>query len=251
MGRISGKAVLVTGGAMGMGKSHAELLAREGGHVFVADHDVLAGEAVVARIIAAGGKAEFIAHDVTSESDWNNAIEMVRQKAGRLDVLVNNAGILILKPLHETSPEEFDRTFNVNVKGVYLGIRSAVPLMKESGNASIINISSIYGIIGAPMAGAYISSKGAVRLMTKSCAVDLAAFGIRVNSIHPGVIDTPMTNGLLYTDEATRQAVLGPTLLKRPSRPEEVSNAVLFLASDESSFVHGAEMVVDGGYTAN
>ena len=251
MGRISGKVVLVTGGAMGMGKSHAERLAREGGHVFVTDRDVLAGKAVVARIIAAGGKADYIAHDVTSESDWNNAIETVRQKAGRLDVLVNNAGILILKPLHETSPEEFDRTFNVNVKGVYLGIRSAVPLMKESGNASIINISSIYGIIGAPMAGAYISSKGAVRLMTKSCAVDLAAFGIRVNSIHPGVIDTPMTKDLLYAGEATRQAVLGPTLLKRPSRPEEVSNAVLFLASDESSFVHGAEMVVDGGYTAN
>lgn len=142
-------------------------------------------------------------------------------------------------------------TFNVNVKGVYLGIRAAVPLLKDSGKASIINISSIYGIVGAASAGAYIGSKGAVRMLTKSCAVDLADSGIRVNSIHPGVIDTPMTKGLLYTDEATRQAVLGPTLLKRPSRPEEVSNAVLFLASDESSFVHGAEIVVDGGYTAN
>lgn len=251
MGRVSGKVALVTGGAMGMGKSHSELLAREGAHVFVTDRDVAAGEAVVKGIVAAGGKADFIKHDVTSESEWNNAIATVRQKAGRLDVLVNNAGILILKPLHETPPEDFDMTFNVNVKGVYLGIRAAVPLMKGSGKASIVNISSIYGIIGAPMAGAYISSKGAVRLMTKSCAVDLAEFGIRVNSIHPGVIDTPMTKGLLHTDEATRQAVLGPTLLKRPSRPEEVSNAVLFLASDESSFVHGAEMVVDGGYTAN
>lgn len=251
MGRVSGKVALVTGAAMGMGKTHSELLAREGAQVFVTDRDVAAGEAVAKGIVAAGGKAEFIKHDVTSESDWNNVVATVRKKAGRLDILVNNAGILILKPLHETAPEEFDMTFNVNVKGVYLGIRAAVPLMKESGKASIINISSIYGIIGAPMAGAYISSKGAVRLMTKSCAVDLADFGIRVNSIHPGVIDTPMTKDLLHTDPAIRAAVLGPTLLKRPCRPEEVSNAVLFLASDESSFVHGAELVVDGGYTAN
>jgi cyclopentanol dehydrogenase len=234
-----------------MGKSHCELPAREGAHVFVTDRDVVAGEAVVKGIAATGGKADFIKHDVTSEADWDNAIATVRQKTGRLDVLVNNAGILILKPLHETPPEEFDLTYNVNVKGVYLGIRSAVPLMKAWGGASIINISSIYGIVGAASAGAYIASKGAVRMLTKSCAVDLADFGIRVNSIHPGVIDTPMTKGLLYTDEATRAAVLGPTLLKRPSRPEEVSNAVLFLASDESSFVHGAEIVVDGGYTAN
>jgi cyclopentanol dehydrogenase len=236
---------------MGMGKTHSELLAREGAHVFVTDRDVAAGEAVAKGIVAAGGKADFIKHDVASEDDWNNAIATVRQKAGRLDILVNNAGILILMPLHDTSPVEFDQTMNVNVRGVYLGIRAAVPLMKESGKASIVNISSIYGIAGAPMAGAYITSKGAVRLMTKSCAVDLADTGIRVNSIHPGVIDTPMTKDLLHADPATRQAILGPTLLKRPCRPEEVSNAVLFLASDEASFVHGAELVVDGGYTAN
>lgn len=236
---------------MGMGKSHSELLAREGAHVFVTDRDVAAGEAVAKGIVAAGGKADFIQQDVVSEADWSRVIDTVRAKAGRLDILVNNAGILILKPLHETSPEEFDRTMNINVKGVYLGIRAAVPLMKESGKASIINISSIYGIVGAAMAGAYITSKGAVRLMTKSCAVDLADFGIRVNSVHPGVIDTPMTKDLLHADPATRQAILGATLLKRPSQPVEVSNAVLFLASDESSFVHGAEIVVDGGYTAN
>ncbi|MGF3021889.1 glucose 1-dehydrogenase [Methylobacterium aquaticum] len=251
MGRVSGKVALVTGAAMGMGKSHSELLAREGAHVFVCDLDVAKGEEVAKGIVAAGGKADFIKLDVTSEADWNGAIARVRDRAGKLDILVNNAGTLILKPLHATTNEEFDRTFNVNVRGVFLGIRAAVPLLKEGGKSSIINISSIYGIMGAPMAGAYIASKGAVRLMTKSCAVDLADAGIRVNSVHPGVIDTPMTKDLLYTDEATRQAVLGPTLLKRPSRPEEVSNAVLFLASDESSYVHGAEIVVDGGYTAN
>lgn len=251
MGRVSGKVALVTGGAMGMGKAHCETLAREGAHVFVTDRDTDAGESVVKCITEAGGKAEFIQHDVTLEEDWKNVISTVQSSAGRLDVLVNNAGILILKPLHETSPDEFDMTFNVNVRGVYLGIRAAVPLMKETEKASIINISSIYGIVGAASAGAYIGSKGAVRMLSKSCAVDLAESGIRVNSIHPGVIDTPMTKDLLHADEETRQAILGATLLKRPSKPEEVSNAVLFLASDESSFVHGAEIVVDGGYTAN
>ncbi|MDV4146774.1 MULTISPECIES: SDR family NAD(P)-dependent oxidoreductase [Shimia] len=251
MGRISGKIALVTGGAMGMGKAHSELLAREGAQVFVTDRDAEAGETVVKNIVASGGQAEFIQHDVTQEAEWAKVISAVQSKTGRLDILVNNAGILILKPLHETTPEEFDMTFDVNVRGVYLGIRAAVPLMKKSGNASIINISSIYGIVGAASAGAYIGSKGAVRLLTKSCAVDLADSGIRVNSIHPGVIDTPMTKDLLHSDEATREAILGATLLKRPSKPEEVSNAVLFLASDDSSFVHGAEIVVDGGYTAN
>jgi cyclopentanol dehydrogenase len=251
MDRVSGKVAIVTGGAMGMGKAHSEILAAEGATVFVTDIDETVGNAAVEGIRAAGGKAKFIKHDAASEADWNAVVATVKKEAGRLDILVNNAGILILKPLHETSPEEFDQTMNVNVRGVYLGIRAAVPLMKESGKASIVNISSIYGIAGAPMAGAYITSKGAVRLMTKSCAVDLADTGIRVNSIHPGVIDTPMTKDLLHADPATRQAILGPTLLKRPCRPEEVSNAVLFLASDEASFVHGAELVVDGGYTAN
>jgi len=147
VGRVSGKVALVTGAAMGMGKSHSELLAREGAHVFVTDRDVAAGEAVAKGIVAAGGKADFIKHDVASEADWANAIATVRAKAGRLDILVNNAGVLILKPLHETTPEEFDLTMNVNVKGVYLGIRAAVPLMKEADKASIVNISSIYGIV--------------------------------------------------------------------------------------------------------
>ena len=149
MGRVSGKVALVTGGAMGMGKAHCETLAREGAHVFVTDRDTEAGESVVKGIIGAGGKAEFIQHDVTLEEDWKNVISTVQSSAGRLDVLVNNAGILILKPLHETSPDEFDMTINVNVRGVYLGIRAAVPLMKETEKASIINISSIYGIVGA------------------------------------------------------------------------------------------------------
>jgi len=251
MGRVEGKVALVTGGAMGMGRTHSELLAAEGAQVFVCDIDEDMGNEVVSAITARGGKAGFIRLDVTSEAEWSAAVEAVRGQAGRLDVLVNNAGILVLKPLHETSTEEWDRVFAVNVRGVFFGIRACVPLMKETGGGSIINISSIYGLVGAAGAGAYIASKGAVRLMTKSCAVDLADAGIRVNSVHPGVIDTPMTKDLLHADEATRKAILGPTLLGRPSRPEEVSQAVLFLASDESSFMHGSEVVVDGGYTAN
>ncbi len=250
MGRVQGKVALITGGAMGMGKSHSEVLAKEGAHVFVTDRDVAAGEAVVKGIVASGGKADFIQHDVTSESDWNSVVAGITKKAGHLDILVNNAGILILKPAHETTNEEWDAVFNVNVRGVWLGVRTCVPLMKGR-NASIINVSSIYGIVGAPMAGAYIASKGAVRLLTKSCATDLIQFGIRVNSVHPGVIDTPMTKDLLHGDPEIRKAIMGATLFDRPCQPIEVSKAVLFLASDEASFVHGAELVVDGGYTTN
>lgn len=251
MGRVSNKVAIVTGGAMGMGKAHSETLAAEGATVFVTDIDETAGNAVVGGIRAAGGKAEFIKHDVASEASWNAVAAAVKEKVGRLDILVNNAGILILKPAHETEPAEWDKLFNINVKGVYLGIRACVPLMKDNGGGSIVNISSIYGIVGAPMSGAYIASKGAVRLLTKSCAVDLIQYGIRVNSVHPGVIDTPMTRDLLHGDPKTRAAIMGSTLFDRPCKPEEVSQAVLFLASDDSSFVHGSEVVVDGGYTCN
>jgi cyclopentanol dehydrogenase len=251
MGRVSGKVALVTGGAAGMGRAHCELLAEEGAMVFVTDREAALGEEVARGIAARGGRAEFLRLDVASEADWTAAVAAVKTKAGRLDVLVNNAGIAGLTPAHETTPEEWGRLFGINVRGIYLGIRAAVPLLKESGGGSIINISSVYGIVGAPSAGPYIASKGAVRLLTKSCAVDLTPFGIRVNSVHPGVIDTNMTKDLLHSDAATYKAVMGTTLLPRPAQPREVSQAVLFLASDESSYVHGAELVVDGGYTAN
>jgi len=251
MNRVSGKVAIVTGGAMGMGKAHSELLAAEGATVFVTDIDEAGGNATVEGIRNSGGQAKFIKHDAASEADWDAVVATVRKEIGRLDILVNNAGILIMKPVHETEPAEWDKVFNLNVKGAYLGIRACVPLMKESEGGSIVNISSIYGIVGAPSAGAYVASKGAVRLMTKSCAVDLVQYGIRVNSIHPGVIDTPMTKDLLHGDAETRSALMGPTLFSRPCRPEEVSKAVLFLAYDESSCKQGSEVVVDGGYTCN
>lgn len=250
MKRVQDKVILVTGGAMGMGQSHSELLAAQGAWVFVADVNVAQGQSTVDKIRRSGGKADFLKLDVTQEADWNAAVGQIVERAGRLDVLVNNAGILILKPVQETSNQEWDRIFDVNVRSVFIGTRAVIPAMQKVGGGTIVNVSSIYGLVGALGASAYEASKGAVRLFTKSCAVDLAPFNIRVNSVHPGVIETQMTKALL-DDPAIRPALLGPTLLKRPAQPIEVSQAVLFLASDESSFVHGAELVVDGGYTAN
>ena len=250
MKRVQDKVILVTGAAMGMGKAHCELLAEQGARVYAADVDQAAGRAVAEGIRAAGGRAEFLALDVTRQGDWERAVATIVAQAGRIDVLVNNAGILILKPVQETTVADWDRIFDINAKGVFLGTQAVIAPMKAQGSGNIINISSIYGIVGAPSAAAYEATKGAVRLFTKACAVDLVSFGIRVNSVHPGVIETPMTRELLATEEG-RTALLGATLLKRPAKPQEVSQAVLFLASDESSFVHGAELVVDGGYTCN
>jgi cyclopentanol dehydrogenase len=250
MKRVQDKVILVTGGAMGMGQSHSELLASQGAWVFVADVNQAQGQSTVDGIRKTGGKADFLKLDVTQEADWTAAVRHIVERAGRLDVLVNNAGILILKPVQDTSNQDWDRIFDVNVRSVFIGTRAAIPVMQKQGGGTIVNVSSIYGLVGAPGASAYEASKGAVRLFTKSCAVDLAPFNIRVNSVHPGVIETQMTKALL-DDPAVRPALLGPTLLKRPAQPIEVSQAVLFLASDESSFVHGAELVVDGGYTAN
>lgn len=247
-GRMSGKVAIVTGAAQGMGRSHALLLAAEGANVVLTDVREGAGKAVAEEIIDAGGSARFIAHDVTRSADWQHVLEETVKEFGKLDVLINNAGILILKPLDETDEEEWDRTLDINAKGTFLGCKLAAPVLQAAGGGSIVNISSIYGLIGAPSAAAYQASKGAVRLLTKAAAVDLAKYGIRVNSVHPGVIDTEMTEELMATPESTK-AVLGTTILGRPGRPEEVSQAVLFLASDESSFVTGSELVVDGGYT--
>lgn len=250
MKRVQDKVILVTGGAMGMGQSHSELLASQGAWVFVADVNQTQGQSTVDGIRKNGGKADFLKLDVTQEAEWNAAVNQIVERAGRLDVLVNNAGILILKPVQDTSNQEWDRIFDVNVRSVFIGTRAVIPVMQKQGGGTIVNVSSIYGLVGAPGASAYEASKGAVRLFTKSCAVDLAPFNIRVNSVHPGVIETQMTKALL-DDPVVRPLLLGPTLLKRPAQPIEVSQAVLFLSSDESSFVHGAELVVDGGYTAN
>ena len=208
------------------------------------------GEAVANGIREAGGEALFLHHDVPHEARWAEVVAETCPHFGGLDVLVNNAGILLMKPLPETTLEEWERVLSVTVTSAFLGTGAAFEPMRQRGGGSIVNLSSIYGLVGAPQAAAYQASKGAVRLFTKGAAADYAEYGIRVNSLHPGVIDTPMAHDLLLEEEM-RNAVLGPTLLRRAGEPEEIARAVLFLASDESSYMDGAEMVVDGGYSAN
>lgn len=250
MDRVNGKIALVTGGAMGMGRAHCELLASEGATVIVTDMNEAEGKATADSIISSGCKAEFYPLNVTIESEWLSVVNNVVATYGKIDVLVNNAGIVIMKALEETTTEEWDRIFDINVKGVFFGTKAILPAMKIAGSGSIVNISSIYGLVGAPVSSAYQATKGAVRLFTKATAVDYAKYNIRVNSVHPGVIDTPMTKDLLHGDEETRKAIMGTTILDRAAQPKEVSYAVLYLASDESSFMNGSEMIIDGGYTA-
>ncbi len=248
MGRVQDKVCLITGAAVGMGRQHALLLAEEGGRIIITDLNTSEGEAVAEEINNSGGDAIFIQQDAASEDDWKRVVETGTQHFGKIDVLVNNAGILLLKSIQDTTTEDWDFTQSVNSRGVFYGLKYVLPAMEKSGG-SIINISSIYGIVGAPSASAYQASKGAVRLLTKSAAVEYAEYDIRVNSIHPGVIATNMTKDIL-TDEASTEALLAGAIIRRPAQPKEISWGVLFLASDESSYMTGSELVIDGGYTA-
>jgi NAD(P)-dependent dehydrogenase (short-subunit alcohol dehydrogenase family) len=249
MDRLKGKVALISGGARGQGAAETRLFVNEGARVVVAD--VLDAEA---RQLAdevnkkAGTKVALPVHlDVTRAGDWRAAVDTCEREFGGLDILVNNAGILNVKGVSDTNEEEWDAIINVNQKGVWLGTKFAVPAMKKRGGGSIVNISSIYGLIGSGGSAAYHASKGAVRLLTKTAAVEYAPDHIRVNSVHPGVIKTPMVD-IFAEKELDAIAALAP--MKRAAHPEEVGYVVLFLATDEASFVTGAEYVVDGGYTA-
>lgn len=253
MGRLKGKVAIVTGGAAGMGLSHSTVFAREGATVIVADRDQAAGEQAVSEINrAGGGKASFLSLDVASKDDWGRVIGTVEKEYGRLDILVNNAGIIRLGPTEALSLEDWEAVFAVNVRGVFLGSQAAIPVMRRGGRGSIINISSTVGVVAIPGAAAYVASKGAVTLLTKATAAEVAADGIRVNSVHPGLTPTNMTKGVIGNPDAKDiyTMLLGPALIARPAEPTEISNAVLFLASDESSYVTGSELVADGGYLA-
>jgi cyclopentanol dehydrogenase len=249
MDRLKGKVALISGGARGQGAAETRLFVKEGARVAIGD--VLDAET---RKLSeevnreAGSRVTLpVRLDVTRAADWRAAVEACEREFGGLDILVNNAGILNVKGVGDTSEEEWDAVINVNQKGVWLGTKIAIPAMKKRGAGSIINISSIYGLIGSGGSAAYHASKGAVRLLTKTAAVEYAPFNIRVNSVHPGVIKTPMTDVFAEKD-LDAIAALAP--MKRAARPEEVGYVVLFLATDEASFVTGAEYVVDGGYTA-
>ena len=248
--RLANKVALITGGARGQGAVEAKLFASEGAYVVICDILDEEGKRIESEINNTGGSSLFAHLDVTDESEWQNVIATTLNSFGKLDILVNNAGIYKWAQVEETTSELWDQTMDINAKGVFLGTKHAIPAMRNSGGGSIVNISSVAGLIGSANAAAYGASKGAVRLLTKSTAIQYAKDGIRANSVHPGIIDTPMTTpNLLATQEARdRSASRHP--LGRVGTSEDVAYGVLFLASDESSFMTGSELVIDGGLTA-
>ena len=248
--RLAGKVALVSGAAGGMGASEATIFAREGAKVIVGDVLEAEGKRVVDTITGAGGQARFVKLDVTREDDWKAAVGAAVSAFGKLDVLVNNAGISGTFDPDTMSVSAWDKLMDVNAKGVFLGMKYGIPEMQKAGGGSIINISSISGFVGQTgIHMAYNASKGAVRLMTKSAAVQYARDNIRVNSVHPGMLP-PMRSSKGSADPAWRTKMINAVPLKREGKVEEVAHAVLFLASDEASYITGTEIVVDGGLLA-
>ena len=254
--RVAGKIALVTGAASGIGRAIAQALAEQGATVLVADIDENTALAVVAEITEAGGSAEAVALDVTDEDQWVAAIDGLLERHHRLDILVNNAGIGGGDgSIEDLTVESWRRIQGVNAEGVMLGCKHGVWAMKQTGGGSIINMSSIAGIVGAPQLAAYCASKGAVRMLTKSVALHCArkGYGIRCNSVHPSYTDTPMVDRMVAAHrdpERMRAALQSASPLGRMGAPADVAGAVLYLASDDSTFVTGIELVVDGGVTA-
>ena len=248
--RLKDKVAIVSGGASGMGQSEAMLFAREGAKVVVADLLETEGRQTADKIGAGGGQARFVKLDVTSETNWGAAVEATLSAFGKLDVLVNNAGISGTFDPDMLSTPAWDKLMEVNAKGVFLGMKSAIAVMQKAGGGSIVNISSISGFVGQTMVHmAYNASKGAVRIMTKAAAVQYAKDGIRVNSVHPGFLP-PMRTSKASADPEWRAKMLRAVPMRREGRVEEVAHAVLFLASDDASYITGTEIVVDGGYLA-
>lgn len=247
--RLRDKVCLISGGAKGLGAAQARLLAQEGGLVAIGDILEKESSELVNEISTGCSNAISMRLDVTSEKDWTEAIDSVIDKFGHLDVLVNNAGIYQRATIDETTADDWDNVMNVNARGVFLGTRAAIPVMRQNGSGSIINISSIAGLVGSMTQAAYNASKGAVRLLTKATAIQYSKNGIRANSIHPGLMETDMLAQVLpSTDDKAHRLEITP--IPRFGTPADVAYGVLFLASDESSYVTGAELVIDGGLTA-
>ncbi|MFC4337462.1 SDR family NAD(P)-dependent oxidoreductase [Salininema proteolyticum] len=248
MDRLTGRVALVTGAASGIGEATVQRLASEGAAVIATDVSDEHGVLVADRISSQGGRCVYRHHDVTDEEQWSGAVELAAGFGG-LDILVNNAGIADLATIEETAREQYEQVIAVDQTGVFLGMKAAGPKLKESGHASVVNISSIFGTSGGFGTGpAYHAAKGAVRTMTKNAALHWAGDGVRVNSIHPGFIDTPMLDVVRGTEFEQEMVALTP--LGRIGLPAEIAACVAFLASDDASFITGAELYVDGGFIA-
>jgi len=255
--RINGKVALVTGGGSGIGAASSHRLAEEGALVVISDIDADAAKRVADDIIACGFRAEARYQDVTDQKQWQDIVNGIIESHGQLDILVNNAGIALTGSIEDTSLEDWRLVNAVNSEAVFMGTQAAIAAMKESGG-SIINISSIEGLVGDPLIAAYNASKAAVRMMTKSAALHCAesGYGIRINSVHPGFIETPMVaNGVAAMGEenakAFQERILNSIPMGAMGQPKDIANGVLFLASDESAYMTGSELVIDGGFTAH
>ena len=248
MGRLSGKVAIISGGARGQGAEEARLFASEGAKVIIGDILDSEGIQVESEIVERGGQAKFVRLDVTIEDDWSKAVQLAISEYGKLDILVNNAGILLMKGVEDTSSEEWDYLHNINSKGVFLGSKAVISAMRKSGGGSIVNISSIAGLIGSRFS-AYGASKGLVRTLTKSIAVNHGHENIRCNSVHPGIIDIEMVSKIIGSKEG-RDLQLNRTLLNVIANSRDMAFGVLYLASDESRYVTGSELVIDGRITA-
>ena len=246
MGRLSGKTAIVTGAARGMGEATARLFASEGANVVLTDVLEDEGQAVASDI---GGAAQFLKHDVSSDDDWAAVVAKAKADHGTVDVLVNNAGLVHFTPIEHFDPADADKILGVNTVGPMLGVKHVSPVMKEAGKGSIINISSVDGLRGCNGLTLYTASKWALRGLTKSLAYELGTSGIRVNSVHPGGVDTPMGNARNLPPEELN-AAFGRVPLQRIGKPEEIAQASLFLATDEASYITGAEIAVDGGWSS-
>ncbi|MCB5272090.1 MAG: glucose 1-dehydrogenase [Candidatus Cloacimonetes bacterium] len=247
MKRLDNKVALITGAAKGMGKAEAQLFAQEGAKLILTDLDMENLDKLERELSEAGVQVLAIRHDVASEEDWTMVAKEAEKVFGKVDILVNNAGILDPDGIEDTTLEKWNRIIGVNQTGTWLGMKHIVPLMRKAGGGSIVNISSIYGLIGSGTSAAYQASKGAVRILSKTAAMEYAAEHIRVNTIFPGAINTPMVSESF--SEEVLQELLAPVPMKRIGKPIEVAYGALFLASIESSYITGAELVIDGGWT--